>query len=230
MGHMATCEALQLIQHYFGTITDQQQQAFSAVWQDECVSPAALEALCAECEDLGSLLKAVSVLISHTHVSQDDVMDDDVRERGCANDDAAAKDQDKDTEHISSSTHTSNSSSSPSAKSKGAGSSPSGVGGTDNQAEGLFSPEGSLVLTSTSNSLPSSGDSSTSEASSNTSSNVGDNSKDADSAGCDLKASKGDSGKEMSQVVMMQASSCFAELAKVFAAGDAPAAHTGTTS
>lgn len=221
MGHMATCEALQLIEHYFGTITDQQQQAFAAAWKDDCVSPAALEALCAECEDVSSLLKAVSVLISHTHNDQDDdVIVDDVRKCGCPHDDATAKDQDMGAEHPGSSTSNSSSDSSSN------GSSSSGVGGTDNQAEGLFSPEGSLVLTSTSDSLASSGDSSTSGASTISSdNNAGDSSKDSD-----CKANKGDISKEVSGVVMLQASSCFAELARVFAAENAPAARTGSCS
>jgi hypothetical protein len=66
MGHIALCEALQLVCHYFGDLTQQQQDNFQSVWLDGCVSPAALEALCAECEDLDSLLQGVAVLVQHS--------------------------------------------------------------------------------------------------------------------------------------------------------------------
>lgn len=234
MGHMATREALQLIEHYFGTITDQQQQAFEAAWRDDCVSPAALEALCAECEDVSSLLKAVSVLISHTHVSEDGVVVDDTGRPGSCKDDVAAKDQTRDAGHLgnsngsSSSRGDNSSSSSPPAVCDNAGSSGSvnRVGGSDNQlqAEGLFSPEGSLVLTSTFNSPPSSGNSSTT-GTTTSSGNIGDSSESSD-----CKANTAASGKDVSTVVMLQASSCFAELARVFAAENASVARTGSCS
>lgn len=66
MGYMATREALQLVSHYFPEITPQQQDALAAVWRDDCVSPAALEALAAECEDVDSLLQGVAVLVRHS--------------------------------------------------------------------------------------------------------------------------------------------------------------------
>jgi hypothetical protein len=259
MGYMATCEALQLIEHYFGTITDQQQQAFAAAWLDDCVSPAALEALCAECEDVSSLLKAVSVLISHTHVSRNDVMGDDVRKPVCYKDDVTAKDQNNNAEHLGSSNGSSSSSSdtptssnnntsnkpTPFGSTVSSSSSRSAVGdaassacsvnrvggsathrGTDNQAEGLFSSDGSLVLTSTFNSLPSSDKSSTTGTTTTSNGNIGDSSEIVG----DCKANTAASSKEVSNVVMLQASSCFAELARVFAAEDAPAARTGSCS
>ena len=66
MGHIALREALQLVCHYFGDLTPQQQDNFQSVWLDGCVSPAALEALCAECEDVDSLLQGVTVLVQHS--------------------------------------------------------------------------------------------------------------------------------------------------------------------
>ncbi len=66
MGYIASREALQLVCHYFGDITPQQQASFQSVWKDGCVSPAALEALCAECEDVKSLLQGVAVLVRHS--------------------------------------------------------------------------------------------------------------------------------------------------------------------
>jgi len=71
MGHMAVPEALQLVQHWFGDLAPQQQEAFAATWRDDTVSPAALEALCAECEDVDSLLKGVAVLMAHAEASKE---------------------------------------------------------------------------------------------------------------------------------------------------------------
>lgn len=67
MGRMASREALLMMAHYcFGPLSDKQQEAFRAVWRDDCVAPAALESLCAECEDVDSLLAGVAVLVQHS--------------------------------------------------------------------------------------------------------------------------------------------------------------------
>lgn len=71
MGHMAAREALQLVQHWFGDLTPQQQEAFAATWRDDTVSPAALEALCAECEGVDSLVRGVAVLMAHAEASKE---------------------------------------------------------------------------------------------------------------------------------------------------------------
>ena len=63
MGHIAAAEARSMIQHYFGPITSQQQQQLTSTWVDGVVSPAALEALCAEHDTVGDLLNAIQGLV-----------------------------------------------------------------------------------------------------------------------------------------------------------------------
>lgn len=65
LGHMAAPESLLLIQHYFGQLTQQQEQQLLATWVDDAVSPATLEALCAEHEEVEDLLMAVQQLMPH---------------------------------------------------------------------------------------------------------------------------------------------------------------------
>lgn len=62
LGHIAATEASLMIQHYFGTLNPQQQQQLISTWVDGAVSPAALEALCAEHETIESLLSAIQGL------------------------------------------------------------------------------------------------------------------------------------------------------------------------
>jgi hypothetical protein len=64
MGNLATAEALAMVRHYFADISKQQQQLLLDSWVDGVVSPAALEALCAEFDDVDGLLAAAQQLLS----------------------------------------------------------------------------------------------------------------------------------------------------------------------
>jgi hypothetical protein len=62
MGNLAAAEALAMVKHYFPDINQQQQLRDG--WTDGVVSPAALEALCAEFDDVDGLLVAVQQLLA----------------------------------------------------------------------------------------------------------------------------------------------------------------------
>uniref|UniRef100_A0A383VM89 AAA+ ATPase domain-containing protein n=1 Tax=Tetradesmus obliquus TaxID=3088 RepID=A0A383VM89_TETOB len=64
MGNLAAAEALAMVQHYFADISPCQQQQLLHSWVDGVVSPAALEALCAEHEKVEGLLAAAQQLLA----------------------------------------------------------------------------------------------------------------------------------------------------------------------
>ncbi|WIA18891.1 hypothetical protein OEZ85_003563 [Tetradesmus obliquus] len=64
MGNLAAAEALAMVQHYFADISASQQQQLLHSWVDGVVSPAALEALCAEHEQVDGLLTAAQQLLA----------------------------------------------------------------------------------------------------------------------------------------------------------------------
>jgi hypothetical protein len=64
MGNLAAAEALAMVKHYFEHISNKQQQLLLDSWIDGVVSPAALEALCAEHEEVDKLLAATQQLLA----------------------------------------------------------------------------------------------------------------------------------------------------------------------
>jgi len=63
MGNIAAAEALKMVQHYFGDLQVPEERQLLASWVDGVVSPAALEALCAEYDSVAELLHAVAKLV-----------------------------------------------------------------------------------------------------------------------------------------------------------------------
>ncbi|KAI8477177.1 MAG: hypothetical protein J3K34DRAFT_515857 [Monoraphidium minutum] len=63
MGHMAAAEAAEMLRHWFGggALEEGGPDAgrFAAAWADGALSPAALESMCAEHDDMGGLLAAL---------------------------------------------------------------------------------------------------------------------------------------------------------------------------
>lgn len=84
MGYMATPEALKLISHYFGELQPGQLSALQQVWCEGVVTPAALEAVCAECEDVDSLLRAVKVLVKLSSQEKEQQQSTDTAAAGLA--------------------------------------------------------------------------------------------------------------------------------------------------
>jgi hypothetical protein len=64
MGNLAAAEALAMVRHYFPDVSQRQQQQLLDSWLDGVVSPAALEALCAEFEEVEGLLVAAQQLLA----------------------------------------------------------------------------------------------------------------------------------------------------------------------
>ncbi len=61
MGHLALPEALGMVRHYFGdcTVDSSFEEALRAVFVDGRLSPAALESMCADFDDVAQLLEAL---------------------------------------------------------------------------------------------------------------------------------------------------------------------------
>jgi len=59
LGYMRLEQALQLTEHYFGELTEAERQAFGKVFPDCKVSPAALEALCADCDTVNDMVEGI---------------------------------------------------------------------------------------------------------------------------------------------------------------------------
>jgi hypothetical protein len=64
MGNLAAAEALAMVRHYFPDVSQRQQHQLLDSWLDGVVSPAALEALCAEFEEVDGLLVAAQQLLA----------------------------------------------------------------------------------------------------------------------------------------------------------------------
>lgn len=62
LGYIAAAEAVMMVQHYFGDLSTQQQQQLTSSWVHNAVTPATLEALCAEFDEVDDLLAAIKHL------------------------------------------------------------------------------------------------------------------------------------------------------------------------
>eukprot|EP00198_Chlamydomonas_reinhardtii_P011333 XP_001700670.1 ubiquinol:cytochrome c oxidoreductase biogenesis factor [Chlamydomonas reinhardtii] len=59
MGRLRVCEALSMVRHYFGPVSAADEAALRAVFEDDALSPADLEAMCAEHDTPAELVEAV---------------------------------------------------------------------------------------------------------------------------------------------------------------------------
>lgn len=59
LGYMRTDDAVRMTKHYFGVVTDAEEQSLKEAFPDNILSPAALETLCADCDTVGDLITSV---------------------------------------------------------------------------------------------------------------------------------------------------------------------------
>ncbi len=64
MGRLRLSEALFMLRHYFGPLSASEEAALRAVFADDVLSPADLEAMCAEYDGVGELVEAVAQRMS----------------------------------------------------------------------------------------------------------------------------------------------------------------------
>lgn len=64
MGRLRLSEALSMLRHYFGPLSASEEAGLRAVFADDVLSPADLEAMCAEYDGVGELVEAVAQRMS----------------------------------------------------------------------------------------------------------------------------------------------------------------------
>ena len=74
LGYMRLEQALQLTEHYFGELDEAERQAFGEVFPDCKVSPAALEALCADCDTVNDMVEGIKTKFLVPDTCQENVV------------------------------------------------------------------------------------------------------------------------------------------------------------